>query len=277
MATDIRVAGVQMDVAFADRSANLAAMKQWTDRTVADGAKLTVFPECALSGYCFDSLEEAIPHAETIPGPATDEVTKWCRAKDIHIAFGLLELDGDQLFNACTLVGPEGVVGNYRKIHLPFLGIDRFTTPGDRPFSVYDVGPLRVGLNICYDCSFPEASRLMALQGADLIILPTNWPPGATRTASVVVNTRALENHVYYMAIDRVGVERGFEFIGKSRICAPNGDDMVFADHTREDVLFADLDLERVRDKRVVCVPGLHEIDRFNDRRPEMYRGIADS
>lgn len=275
MTADIRVAGVQMDVALADRAANLDAMSAWLDQTVSKGARLTVFPECALTGYCFDSLEEAMPHAEPIPGPATEQVTEWCRQRDTFVVFGMLERSEDRVFNVCTLVGPQGVVGNYRKVHLPFLGIDRFTTPGDQPFAVHDVGPLRVGLNICYDCSFPEASRVMALAGADLIVLPTNWPPGALRTAKYVINTRAIENHVYYMAADRIGTEREFEFIGKSRICAPNGDDIDFADHDREAVLYADLDLERVRNKHVVCVPGTHEIHRFNDRRPEMYATVA--
>ena len=76
----------------------------------------------------------------------------------------MLERDGARLFNACALVGPTGLVANYRKIHLPFLGVDRFTTPGDRPFAVHDLGGLRVGMTICYDGSFPESARVLMLQ-----------------------------------------------------------------------------------------------------------------
>ena len=75
------------------------------------------------------------------------------------------------------LIGPEGVVASYRKVHLPFLGIDMFVTPGDRPFAVHGAGEVRVGMHICYDGSFPEAGRVMSLLGADLLALPTNWPP----------------------------------------------------------------------------------------------------
>ena len=74
----------------------------------------------------------------------------------------LLDQEGDDLFNACVLVGPDGVLGSYRKIHLPYLGIDRFTTPGDRPFAVQAAGQLNIGMNICYDGAFPESSRIMA-------------------------------------------------------------------------------------------------------------------
>ncbi len=99
-----------------------------------------------------------------------------------------------------------------------------FTTPGNRPFAVQDAGDLRVGMNICYDASFPEAARSLALLGADLIVLPTNWPPGSECTAACCINARALENGVFYLAVNRVGTERGFRFIGQSRICDPTGD-----------------------------------------------------
>jgi predicted amidohydrolase len=187
-----------------------------------------------------------------------------------------LERDGPRVFNAAALVGPEGFVAGYRKIHLPFLGVDRFTTPGDRPFAVHQAGELRVGMNICYDGAFPEAARVMALEGADLIVLPTNWPPGAECTADCVIPARALENNVYYLAVNRVGTERGFRFIGKSKACDPGGRVLAEALHEEEAILYAEIDLERARRKRVVRVPGLHEIDRFADRRPEMYGKIVE-
>src|SRR6185503_14381503 len=127
-----------------------ARMIQVLEETAAKGAAQTIFPEAALTGYCFNSLEEARPHAEPIPGPSTQRLTGVCRELDAHIIYGLLEADGQRLFNACVLVGPGGVVGSYRKIHLPFLGIDRFTTPGDRPFAVHEAAGVRIGMNICY-------------------------------------------------------------------------------------------------------------------------------
>jgi predicted amidohydrolase len=271
MSSPIKVAGVQMDVAFGDKRRNLERIVLSTEAAAIDGAKLVVFPECALTGYCFENREEALPLGETIPGPSTQELAAVCRRLNVHVVVGLLELDGERLFNACALIGPAGVLGSYRKVHLPFLGVDRFTTPGDRPFGVANAGDLRVGMNICYDTSFPESARILALEGADVIVLPTNWPPGAECTADYVINTRALENKVYYLAVNRVGTERGFQFIGKSKICDPHGNTLAVAEHTRETTLYAELDVAESRTKRIVRVPNKHIIDRFADRRPEMY------
>lgn len=272
----VKIAAVQMDVAFADKHANLRRMQTRFREAAQAGASLTVFPECALAGYCFDSLDEAMPLGETIPGQATNAMVAVCQRFAAHCVFGMLERDGDRLFNACVLVGPQGVVGSYRKVHLPYLGVDRFTTPGDRPFAVHQAGEIRVGMNICYDLAFPEAARSMALDCADLIVLPTNWPPGAECTADFVANTRALENAVYYLAVDRVGTERGFAFIGRSKICATDGSLLAEARHTNEAILYADIDLEKARRKHIVRVPQKHEINRFADRRPEMYGRLLD-
>ena len=151
------------------------------------------------------------------------------------------------------------------------LGIDKFTTYGDRPFDVHDVAGVRIGMNICYDSGFPESSRCLALLGADLVVLPTNWPPGAECLAEHAIRTRAMENAVYYAAINRVGMERGFRFIGLSSICAPNGDVLAESSGADEQVLYAEIDPDKARRKRIVRVPDKHEIDRFADRRPEMY------
>lgn len=272
----VKIAAVQMDIDIGEPGKNLARMIERLEITARNEALLTVFPECALTGYCFSSKEEALPFAETVPGPSIERMSAACRDAQAYVIFGLLERHGDRLFNACVLVGPNGLVGSYRKVHLPFLGVDMFTTPGDQSFAVHSAGPLRVGMHICYDGAFPEASRVMALQGADLIVLPTNWPPGAECTADYVINTRALENNVYFAAVNRTGTERGFHFIGKSKICDTRGYVLAEAQHEDEAVLYAELDLARARNKHIIRVPGKHEINRFADRRPEMYGPIVE-
>ena len=269
------IALAQIDITFADREKNLARIIRVLGETAAKGAKLTVFPEAALSGYCFDRPEEARPHAEPIPGPSTQRLTGICRELSCHVVYGLLESDGDRLFNACALVGPGGLVASYRKIHLPFLGMDRFTTPGDRPFAVHEAAEMRIGMHICYDGGFPESARCMMLLGADLVVLPTNWPPGSECMAGFAVNTRAMENNIYYAACNRVGTERGFGFIGQSKVCDPSGRALAEAAHDREEILYAEIDVEKARRKKIIRVPGLHEIDRLRDRRPEMYGDIV--
>lgn len=267
----VLIAGVQMDVTIGDVDANVAAMIERLRETRARGARLAIFPECAASGYCFGSKEEALPFAQPVPGPITAAMSAACAGLDTFAVFGMLEHDGDRVFNAAVLVGPKGVIGSYRKVHLPYLGIDMFTSFGDRPFDVHAAGDVKIGMQICYDASFPEASRCQALLGADLIILPTNWPPGAECMASWAVNTRALENAVYFAAVNRVGTERGFPFIGRSRICDPSGNTLAESTGTGEEILYAEIDPARARRKHIIRVPGKHEIDRLADRRPEMY------
>jgi predicted amidohydrolase len=173
------------------------------------------------------------------------------------------------------LVAPGGLIGSYRKTHLPFLGVDRYLTPGDRQFQVFDLPRGRVGINVCYDVSFPEPSRVLKLLGAQLVVLPTNWPPGAWRAPEFVVRARALENHVYYAAANRVGTERGWRFIGRSKILDCDGETLTEAGGDGEEIIYARVDLERADDNHIVNVAGSYEIDRLKDRRPELYGRIG--
>lgn len=274
MPDSFKIAGVQMDIELANVEANRNRIAEFLKTTSAAGASLTVYPECASTGYCFDSLEEAMAVAEDCNGPTCEFLAEKCRESGQHIVYGYLEKSGADLFNSLNLLGPEGLVGTYRKIHLPYLGVDRFTSVGSA-FNVYDIGWMRIGLHICYDGSFPESGRCLALAGADLLVLPTNWPPGSMSAADVIPNARAMENHTYFMSVNRVGVERGFEFIGKSKVCDPDGVDLIFENHNSEAVFYADITPEISRQKKLVRVPGKHEIDRFRDRHPEKYMAIT--
>jgi predicted amidohydrolase len=267
----MKIAAVQTDVAISNVNANLNAIEDWLQQTVAAGARLTIFPECSATGYCFESLEECRRVAETIPGPITDRVCGMLERLRAYAVFGMVEQDGGRLFNAAVLAGPQGVIGTYRKVHLPYLGLDMFTTCGDRPFAVHEIEGVKVGLNICYDSAFPEASRCLTLLGADLVVLPTNWPPGAECLARTAISTRAMENAVYYAAVNRVGTERGFRFIGRSSVCDPSGAEIAVAEGDDQQVLYAEIDPARSRRKHFIRVPDKHEIDRLADRRPEMY------
>ena len=212
-----------MDVALGKPQQNIERMLGKLDDAAAQGATLIVYPECAVTGYCFESLEEALPHGESVPGESVVAMAERCGRHGVFVVYGTLERAGDQLYNAAVCVGPDGLVAAYRKVHLPHLGVDFFTTPGDDPWKVYSTGDLNIGINICYDSSFPEAARVLALAGADLIVLPTNFPSGAECMLGHAIHTRAMENAVFYAAVNRVGIERGFRFLGRSKICDPDG------------------------------------------------------
>jgi len=170
-----------------------------------------------------------------------------------------------------SIVGPSGMSAHYQKTHLPFLGADRFTQAGTQPFQVHEAAGLRLGLLICYDASFPEASRLLALAGAELLVLPTNWPEEAEEKAGWLPNTRAYENVVYFAAVNRVGEEGGFRFHGRSRVCDPTGRTIVEGPADLEAILVFDVDPSRAREKRIVRREG-YWVDRIAQRRVDLYR-----
>jgi predicted amidohydrolase len=113
--------------------------------------------------------------------------------------------------------------------------------------------------------------RRMGLDGADIIALPTNWPIAAARTAEIVPPARSMENHLYFVAANRVGTERGFKYCGLSSICGPDGVELSRAKDDQPIALFAEVDLAKARNKRIERTPGAHVIDRFADRQPDFY------
>lgn len=274
------LACVQTDIRFGDVSTNLQTVLASIDSAAENGAELIVFPECMLTGYGFDTREEAMVHARSLDDPLFSELKDVLASKNLFITLGFLELErsndsaSPHLFNASVLIGPEGIVGHYRKVHLPHLGVDRFVDRGDKPYAVLPAGDAKVGLAICYDCSFPEPMRVLALEGADIIALGTNWPIAAARTAEIVPSARSMENHLFFVAANRVGTERGFRFCGLSSICGPDGVVLAQAKGDEETILYAEVELAQARNKRIERTPGAHVIDRFADRCPSFYGGL---
>jgi len=276
MTKKIVIAGAQMDPTIFGKGYNLEKIITFSTEAHKNGAKLVVFPECALTGICFSNLQEAFSASEPIPGPSTESLQKICKELNILVLIGLVEKERDKCFNAAVLMGPEGVIGKYRKIHLAIMGIDRFASRGDIPFKVYDKKFGRLGWVICYDGSFPESVRVLALKGADIVALLTSTPEGFENVPKYIVPARAIENHIYYIAVNRVGKERGFRFIGGSQIVDYVGNILVKGSSDKEEIIYAEVDLEKARDKRTVIVPGECEVDRIKDRRPEFYSPITD-
>ncbi len=271
----MKVAAVQMDVKILEKDRNLEKVLENLRKAARAGANLVIFPECALTGYCYTSLEEAAPLADPVPGPLTEKLARAAKELDCTVVVGLLEREGDSIYNAAAVIGPTGVLGTYRKIHLPGIGLDRHITPGNKPFCVAETAHGKVGINICYDCSFPEAGRVLKLKGAQVLAIPTNWPLGSDSWQHTV-KTRAIENHMVVAAADRVGEERGFRFAGHSQIIDFTGQVLAEAGETEETILYGDVDLAAADMNRVVRITDKWEFDRIADRRPEMYGRITE-
>jgi predicted amidohydrolase len=270
----MQVAVAQIDPQLGEKELNLATCVARMEEAAAAGARLLVLPECAIPGYMFGSGDEALPFAEEIPGPSTEALERECRRLDMYVVCGLLERDGDALRNAAAFVGPDGLIGTYRKTHLPFLGVDRFVVPGDE-LPVFDTPLGRIGIEICYDLRFPEVTRTLALRGADMVAHPTNFPMAAKVQTELITVARAAENRVYLLTANRVGKERWGEFCGWSQIVDPYGRRLAEADQVEETLLVADVELEKARDKDYV-VPGEYELYLFGHRRPELYGALVE-
>lgn len=262
-----------MDVVFGQPGTNVSNVIIQLERLKEEGVELAVFPEAALTGYCVDSPEEARGIAIARDGYEIQTLVQACEIFDILCVVGFAEREGDALFNTAVLIEPGQAPRFYRKTHLPFLGLDRFVTPGDA-LPVFDTRLGRIGILICYDLRPPEATRTLTLAGADILILPTNWPVGAETSADHVAIARAVENRIVVATCNRTGTENGFQFIGRSKIIHVTGY-VLAAAGDGEETLIAEVDLAEARQKRTVNIPGKYEVDVMGSRRPELYGTIG--
>lgn len=286
-----RVAVVQDDPQFGDHAANAAAVVAHLHALAKQGVQIAVFPECFLTGYCVSSAEAAHEIAITAPEPQSlyedDDDGAWyldeCFVTVMEAVdeLGIITVVGyaaedalGVLHNEAALLVPGEHPQVYRKTHLPELGYDKFVRPGAE-IPVFGTPLGRIGIGICFDLRAPELTRLLALQGADLVALPTNWPVGAEVSANVIAPARAAENKVFLATANRCGTENGFQFIGCSGIYGVNGEVLAKAG-TSAEVLVADLDFALARQKRTVGIPGQYETTVFESRRPELYEALVE-
>ncbi|MEX2236152.1 MAG: nitrilase family protein [Dehalococcoidia bacterium] len=225
----IKVAAIQTNPVVGDKDGNNARALELIHQAADQGVELMVLPELGNSGYIFNSRREVFELAEEIPsGPTVDMWARAARERGVYICGGICERDGDVAYNAAALVGPDGYIGRYRKVHL-WDEEKLFFEPGNLGINVFDLPFGRVGIMICYDGWHPEVARILKLQGADIILDPTCWVlvPGLVNpdnpVSAYVHMAAAHVNNLYIVCADRCGVERGCTFLGRSCIAGPAG------------------------------------------------------
>lgn len=248
------------------------AVRKNLDRAIAAikeaESDLWVLPELFATGYQFVSEEEARYFAEPIPdGPTTSALITVAGDVNAFICAGLPELYEDKVYNSSVLVGPDGLVSVYRKIHLFFHEKELFS-PGNLPFSVADIGIAKVGMMICFDHFFPEAARTLALKDAQVIAHPANLVMPVY--AQLTMQVRALENGIFTATANRVGEESRTDttlhFTGNSQIISPSGEILTRLSPTQEDAEVVQID------PKDACQKALNPLnDRLGDRRAEFY------
>ena len=288
----IKVATVCMNCVYSKKE-NLKKYMEYIDKAAAQGARLIVFPEQSLQGYLkdlgampLDDYDYQYENAEILPtGESTQALIAKARETNMYIIYGLTERDAENdtvLYNSMALVGPEGYIGNYRKVHLPGDELHIYT-PG-KEFPVYNTEIGKIGMLICYDKSFPESARELAVGGAELLVMSTAWPFHEPENRNDVTKdrmymlykmydkVRAIENQKFFISSNQFDVTGNIEYIGCSTITDPCGEELATTGHA-EGIVFADIDVKNgIHRGNVDCFLGLNQL---KDRNPIAYKRIG--
>jgi predicted amidohydrolase len=224
----------------------------------ASDVDIIIVPELAQTGYFFTSEEEIASLAQPIGGPIAHALSAFAIESNKAIITGFLEEDAGTFYNSGLAFDANGrLAGHYRKVHLFYYETQIFTT-GDLGFPVFSLetqsGIAKVGMLICYDWRFPEAARKLALNGAELLAMPSNIVT-TTGMLHATLRTRAFENKVAIAFADRIGSETNngetLRFRGESCIIDMNGEMLATASEKNEEMITAEVDLAKTRNKRI--------------------------
>jgi len=245
-----------------NKERNLRQISEQAAKARKKNVDLLIFPELHLTGY---TMRDEVSHmAEPIPGPSTRKVESLAKEHGVHIIFGMPEESEVKgvIHNTAVFVGPKGLIGRYRKIHLPTHSVfeeRRYYRPGQEA-PVFKTTLGTIALNICYDLYFPELTRLQALQGAQLVVCISASPGLRRRFFEGFCLSRAMENAVYLTYVNRVGIEEGLQFWGGSRVIAPNGSVLAQCKYDVEEFQICKVDLDEVSRARAF-IPTIKDLE----------------
>jgi len=267
---------------------NIQRVLSYATKSAKKGANLIVFPELSLSWYIWPGSldpmsgvsEECIAYmahvAEPIPGSFTQSLSKICATYNCYIIAGLVEKGyANILYNSAVLVGPSGIIGVYRKTHLP-RGEQRVFAFGDR-LKVFETPLGRIGLIICYDWRFPEVVRALKLMGAQIIVHITAWGTEVGDIYNVIARSQADANKIWLASCNKVGTEKYSgkyvrRFWGNSLLVNPAGAIVEQVSGDQDAILYHTNNFIKVVDE--AATTGLYFL---KDRRPELYHILQET
>jgi predicted amidohydrolase len=255
----ITAAAIQFNVKQGDVDANLAYVREAIPRAAGQGANLAVLPEMWSSGFSYKNLNELALRTQGI----VEELLELSALHRLVIVGSMPEPNGDKVFNTVYVADNGKLSGVYRKIHLfSLLGEERAFSGGDS-WLLADTSIGRIGVIICYDLRFPELSRRLAVEGAQVICVPAQWPKPRQEHWRTLLRARAIENQLFVVACNACGTIGKLDFFGMSMIIDPKGELLGEAGESEGEII-APLDLQAMADWRA-------QIPCFNDRKPELY------
>lgn len=262
----MRLALAQTEPLWEAKHENFRRAERFLKEAREKKADFILFPEMSMTGFLMhpEKIGEAADEPETLPYFA-----KKAMEYGLYIGIGYVEYREPKSYNRYAILSPKGeVLTDYRKIHPFTFGTESVHYTGGDTLSFCRVGDWTVSPFICYDLRFPEIFSL-ASEKAELIVVPANWPEERVEQFQILLRARAVENQCYIAGINRVGKARTLGYSGDSLIVDPFGRELAHGGR-EEELLVADLDLEQVRGYR-------QSFPARSDRRPELYRKLADN
>ncbi len=266
----MKIGFLQFKPLFGQVERNLNKLSSMIEK--APDFDLLVLPELANSGYVFSNKDELRKASETIPdGLFVKKLSELTNSRNSAIVCGLCEKKGTDYYNSSVLIGPEGFIGKYQKIHL-FDREKLFFQPGNGPLKSFEVNGMKIGLLVCFDWIFPEATRVLALEGIDILAHSANLVLPYSQTAMLA---RSIENRIFTITSNRIGTEEnsGIEltFTGQSQITSPKMELLATAGVKTEEIKIVEIDVELARNK------WLNERNNvLTDRRSAMYTKLVE-
>ncbi len=258
----VTASAVQFNITLGEIDRNLEAAVQALRRVHAQGAQLAVLPEMWSSGYDYKRLSR---HAEQTPR-VVETLCRVAHELEMVVVGSLAEKEGEKIYNTAWVIDGAKVVAKYRKLHLfSTMGEDRFLTAGDElPVVATRIG--RLGIAICYDLRFPELFRKLALQGAEIICLPAEWPKPRQEHWRTLLRARAIENQFFVAAANCCGIQGKLDFFGMSLLLSARGEILAEGKEKATELL-ATFDFSEMESYR-------QQIHCFQDRRPTIYGSL---
>jgi len=255
----IKAAAIQFNVKQGDVDANLAYVREALTRVAADGANLAVLPEMWSTGFSYKDLNELALRTKGI----VDELMELSKRLKLVIIGSMPEPNGDKVFNTVSVIDNGSLAGVYRKMHLfSLLGEERAFSGGDS-WLCAETTLGKVGVIICYDLRFPELSRRLAVEGAQVICVPAQWPKPRQEHWRTLLRARAMENQLFIVACNACGIIGKLDFFGMSMIIDAKGELLAEAEECEREIV-ASLDMQAMADWRA-------QIPCFKDRKPDCY------
>ena len=252
---------IQSTPTFGDINKNIEQLSILIDKI--ERIDLIVLPELASTGYKFKDRDEAMVLSERADDSRfLNFLSDVASNKDCFIVAGFNEREGDLLYNSSVLMGPTGIVGIYRKLHL-FWDEKKIFEPGNMGLPVFDTKIGKIGMLICFDWMFPEAWRVLALKGVSVIAHPSNL---VLPFCQSVIPSYSLINRIFIATANRLGTEDDLTFTGKSIITNPIGETIAYGSSDKTEIVTAEFDIRLATNKKITP-----ENDAFNDRRSDVY------